>query len=313
LRASVIVCTRNRGDALEECLQSLEGQQLADADEFEIVVVDNGSTDGTSDAVRAWAAQDPGRRMAVTEPSPGLSRARNRGLDAATGDVVAFIDDDASASPGWIAAHLAAYARDPQAVAVGGPIRLTWPSGRPDWLTPGLEHWFSALDFGDQSQPWPTPHGPYGTNMSVRRADLVAVGGFADSLGRRGSSLISSEEQDLFDRLRPLGGIVVYEPAAFVEHRVLADRISRSWVLRRGWAQGRSNARVRARRREIGGHELADICRDEAGHAVRGAEDVLDALRRRDDSTVVDEVARRAGHVSGALEQIRLWLLAGRP
>ena len=225
-----------------ECLGALADQ--VGVGDHEVVVVDNGSTDGTDGLVRAWAAADPARRRRLREPVAGLSRARNRGVAAARGEVVLFIDDDALAPRGWVAAHLAAYAHDPAVVGVGGPIALRWPDGRPGWLAPRLEHWYSALDHGDDAvATWPTPHGPYGTNMSVRRATLDEVGGFDTRLGRRGRSLVSSEEGDLFSRVWATGGTVAYEPATLVLHGVTPDRLSRRWVLRRGWAQGRTNAR----------------------------------------------------------------------
>jgi glycosyltransferase involved in cell wall biosynthesis len=305
-RASVVVCTRDRQRALEECLGHL-ADQVAVAGGYEIVVVDNGSSDGTGEWLGRWVAEGPARRRTVFEPVPGLSRARNRGIEAATGDVVLFIDDDASAPRGWVAAHLAAYDRDPGVVAAGGPVALTWPAGRPAWLGPVLEHWFSALDFGDEPIPWPRPHGPYGTNMSIRRPELLAAGGFSPALGRRGRSLLSSEERDLFARIAGHGRIA-YEPAALVLHRVLPDRISRRWVLRRGWAQGRSNARFRALHRGIDGSELVQVCREELGHTVDGAKRLLRAVAQRDEPIVLDEVARRSGHLAGALEQVGLFV-----
>ena len=303
---SVVVCTRDRRAALEECLATLTAQ-VALPGGLEIVVVDNGSSDGTAEWLSGWTAEDPTRRRTVLEPIAGLSRARNRGVTAATGDVVLFLDDDASAPRGWVAAHVAAFDRDSTVVGVGGPILLTWPSGRPHWLSPVLEHWFSALDLGDEPQPWPTPHGPYGTNMSFRRSALVAAGGFCLSLGRRGRSLISGEEKALVERLWERGGAIVYEPAALVLHRVQAERISRRWVLRRGWAQGRSNARLRALPRPLDRVELGRVCRDELGHLARDGTRLLRAVAHRDEAVLLDEAARRGGHLSGTLEQIGLY------
>src|SRR5688572_23531027 len=92
------------------------------------------TTDRPTAPATGWAATAPARRIVLSEPEAGVSRARNTGIAAARGEVVLFLDDDAVAPPGWVAAHLAAYERDPAFVAVGGPIVLTWPYGRPDWL-----------------------------------------------------------------------------------------------------------------------------------------------------------------------------------
>ncbi len=296
--ASVVVCTRNRRDSLADCLASLEGQR---PDDLEIVVVDNGSTDGTATFLARWQAQGA-NRVSVEEPVAGLSRARNRGLTVAAGDIVLFLDDDAVAPAAWAAAHLAAYGDD-RVVAAGGPVELEFPQGRPAWAVRELEHWWSALDHGDAPGPFPPPHGPYGTNMSVRRAAALAVGGFDVTLGRIGDSLLSSEEADLFERLWSSGGSIRYEPAARVIHRVTPDRLRVRWLLRRGWAQGRSNAR---RERPSPGRELRRRCRMEAAEAFRGLPVVLGDLRRgaRGRGLVVNELSRRAGHLAFAVDQL---------
>lgn len=273
---------------------------------MEVVVVDNGSTDGTPAVIETWRAVDPDRRRTAHEPQPGLSRARNRGVAEARGDVVLFIDDDAVAPRGWVGAHLAAYHRDPAVSGVGGPVSLWWPDGRPPWLAPRLEHWFSALDHGDEAVEFPRPHGPYGTNMSLRRAVFDEVGGFDERLGRRGRSLVSSEEADLFARVWEAGGRVAYEPAALVLHGVTRDRLSRRWVLRRGWAQGRSNARRRHGAEPMGRRELATVCRSEAETAARGLGEVVRATATGGQAAFLDEVARRSGHMAAAVELV--WL-----
>ena len=167
-------------------------------------------------------------------------------MAVARGDVVLFIDDDAIAPQGWVAAHLRAYDGTAPVDGVGGPVVLTWPAGRPAWATPRLDHWWSAIDLGEQRRPFPTAHGPYGTNMSIRRARLLEIGGFSSALGRRPRSLLSGEDAALWAGLRARGGHVLYEPAALVVHQVEPARLTRRWVVRRGLAQGRTNARLLA-------------------------------------------------------------------
>jgi GT2 family glycosyltransferase len=332
----VVVCTRDRRALLEGCLDSLDHQTAAAGDRFDVVVVDNGSSDGTGERLARWAATDPDRRRVVHEPVPGLSRARNVGLAAATGEVTLFIDDDAVAPRGWVAAHLAAYRRSPGTAAVGGPVVLTWPEGRPRWLTPGLEHWYSALDHGDQAGPFPRPHGPYGTNMSMWRETVIAAGGFAERLGRRGRRLWSGEEAELWSRLWAAGGSIVYDPATLVLHRVTGSRSNRRWLLRRGWGQGRTNAvmatmataaasaTTTAAGRLAGSPAAggagtgpgagaggvaaspaaAVSAAPDARFATRMLADAAQALRRGDQGAALDALARATGHTAAALAHI---------
>ena len=302
---TVVVCTRDRIELLPGCLESLEYQTLAARDRADLIVVDNGSTDGTGGWLTRWAARDPEHRTVVHEPVAGLSRARNAGLAAATGEVVLFIDDDAVAPRGWVAAHLAAYRRTPDAAAVGGPVVLTWPEGRPRWVTPGLEHWYSALDHGDEAGPFPEPHGPYGTNMSVRRDEVVAAGGFAEHLGRRGKRLRSGEEAELWSRLWAAGGSIVYDPATLVLHRVTGGRSQRRWLLRRGWGQGRTNAVMATMALTTAATVgAAPDARVDARFATRLVADAARALRRRDQGAAIDALARATGHTAAALTHI---------
>ena len=161
-RASVIVCTLNRSSLLDGCLASLAAQRLA-SDEYEIVVVDNGSTDGTRGLVKRWM-RDLGNIRLEVEPVTGLSRARNAGIRAARGEVVAFLDDDALASEQWLTALLEAYTRSPDVGAVVGPVSLVWLVDRPSWVSPRLEHWFSGLDLGDVPRFLDDSEVAYGTN-----------------------------------------------------------------------------------------------------------------------------------------------------
>ncbi len=273
ISGTIAVCTRNREPTLRQCLASIDGQ-LAEAGQVEVLVVDNGSTDGTPELLLEWSRAGEGRRV-VTEPEAGLSRARNAALAASRADVVLFLDDDALAPPTWARAHLAVY-EDLEVGMVGGPVGLVWPAGRPPWLSDDLVQWYSILDQGDEAGPFPGSHGPYGTNMSVRRDAALDAGGFDPRLGRVGTRLLSGEEPDLTRRLAAAGWAVRYAPEAAVVQQVLPERLGRRWLLRRGWAQGTSNARL-------------DVLADHAGRrqrwrrAVAEARESARALGRRKD------------------------------
>jgi glycosyltransferase involved in cell wall biosynthesis len=268
ITGTIAVCTRNRAELLRQCLAALDNQLVA-PDQVEILVVDNGSTDATPEVLRGWADGD-GRRC-IREPAAGLSRARNTALEASDREVVLFLDDDALAPPLWAAIHLEAYERGEHTGSAGGPIGLEWPAGRPAWITDGLTQWYGALELGDETGPFPTDHGPYGTNMSVRRKAALAVGGYDATLGRGGGKLLSGEEPDLTRRLRDAGWEVVYAGGAAVIHQVPAERVDRRWLLRRGWWQGVSNARLEL---------LAGQWPSRAARIGRARGELLDAGRR---------------------------------
>ena len=212
---------------------------------------------------------------------------------------------------GWVAAHIAAYERDPSVVAVGGPVVLAWPNGRPAWAIPRLEHWWSATDHGDAAMPYPGPHGPYGTNMSVRRRAVTAAGGFRTSLGRRGRDLLSGEEAALWAAIWGAGGAIRYEPAALAVHEVVADKLGRGWIIRRGVAQGRTNARLAAL---DGRRPLRDVfgaVREDARFMGICSTAVARALgsRHATSSDVLDDLARGLGHATAVVEHVRLRVL----
>ncbi|NLW94746.1 MAG: glycosyltransferase [Chlamydiae bacterium] len=246
IRISAVVPTRNRCGDLEVCLGSLAAQNLP-PDEYEIVVVDNGSTDGTREAIGRCIRAHQGRSIVcVGEPELGLGPARNAGIRASRGEIVAFIDDDASASPRWLASLLDVHARW-NADIVGGRIVLDYSEERPAWLGGELEAWLSALDLGGEARPVRYPEQLFGANISFRRAWLDKTGGFDPALDRKGSSLASGGDTDLLWRMLRMGARAVYEPEAVVTHRIPAERLTRGWFVRRMYQGGRSNLMISVR------------------------------------------------------------------
>jgi len=240
----VVVCTHNRAELLPALVAAVRAQSLAGG--FELIVVDSASSDATP-AVAATLATDESPRVRVIRlDRPGLCRARNRGLAAAAGEVVVFLDDDAIPCTRWLVATVAAF--DAPAVGgVGGRVILRFDATPPPpWLTERLRAYLTAYDLGPAAKPINYTVGmeqyPRGANMAVRRAAAAAVGGFRSLFERRGRRLRSNDELDLCYRLQELGWQLRYAPGAVVEHVVLAERLRPSWFLRRLRAQGTSDA-----------------------------------------------------------------------
>ncbi len=234
---SVIICTYNRVDRLAAALASLTRQTL-DPAAFEVLVVDNNSIDTTADLVQRMRAQ-PFKLRYLLESHQGLSLARNRGCHEARAGILAFLDDDAIAAPGWLACLWEDFTRrSVRPTCVGGRVEGLWERPRPSWCHDGLLGYYSLLDLPMQA-PAVLPHEyVFGCNMAFDRAALAAIGGFPVVLGRVGSSLISGEETLVQDALRDRGGQILYDPRAAVQHLVEARRLSKAWMLRRLYCQG---------------------------------------------------------------------------
>ncbi|BAZ00061.1 glycosyl transferase family protein [Tolypothrix tenuis PCC 7101] len=237
IQISAIICTHNRDTYLGAAIDSLLAQDFAA--EFEVVVVDNNSSDRTKEVV-AQRASNP-RLKYVFEPTTGLSVARNTGAKLASGEILAYLDDDAVASDRWLSVFYDAYKNNSQLAIAGGKVTLLWPQDvqQPRWLSPGLAANLGAYDLGDSiiyiDKPSFTPRG---LNYCIRRSFLEEIGGFDPHLGRVGKNLLSNEELQMTEFALQKGWQVAYLPAALVAHNVAPERLKRSWFLNRGWWQG---------------------------------------------------------------------------
>ncbi len=233
---SVVLGTRNRAISLHAALQSLM-QQDADVP-FEVIVVDNGSTDDTPLVVGRFANAPHPVRYAI-EPRPGVSYARNAGARHARGSIVAFMDDDQIAAPQWVAVLAAAFASDP-AVHFTGGRNLPPPGTRlPPWVTRELIGALSLIDRGDAEQPIDSTHWMTltGGNMACRREVFEAVDGFRP--------YARSQDRELTLRLLLAGYAGRYLPEMVMYHPVDAERLTRAHFRRWNVMEGRMRAHYR--------------------------------------------------------------------
>lgn len=234
---SAIICTHNRDTYLGAAIDSLLAQQTAVG--FEVVVVDNGSTDRTREVVEQRLAD--ARLRYVFEPVLGLSVARNTGASSSRGKILAYLDDDAEASVSWLDTLYSAFESNSKLAIAGGKVTLIYPQGQgaPAWLSPGLAANLGAYDLGDKiiyiDNAGLTPRG---LNYAIRRSFLEEIGGFDTNLGRIGKKLLSNEELQMTELAIERGWQVAYLPDALAAHNVQTERLQRSWFFNRGWWQG---------------------------------------------------------------------------
>ncbi|MEL6401449.1 MAG: glycosyltransferase family 2 protein [Cyanobacteria bacterium J06626_4] len=235
-RISAIICTHNREDYLGAAIDSLLEQDFAD---YEVIVVDNASTDSTRAIVEARLPHP--RLQYVYEANLGLSVARNAGAAVAKGEILAYLDDDAEASGGWLTALAQIYEQDTTVAIAGGKVTLIWPPNctPPNWISTGMTGNLGAYDLGNEivyiEQPGLTPRG---LNYSITADFLEKIGGFDVNLGRVGKNLLSNEELYMTEKALNMGYRVAYLPDALVAHNVAPSRLAPTWFIRRSWWQG---------------------------------------------------------------------------
>ena len=243
---SIVVSSRDRCDLLAGTIESLLAQ-TADPGSYEIVAVDNGSSDGTASMVRDFECQTKGRVRYVFEPRQGVSYGRNAGIAAAVGELIAFTDDDVRVQPEWLTAATRVLRDAPGIHYVGGPVLPLWEEPPPAWLT--RQHWapIAAVDHGPQSFDVPDdrPVCLVTANLLVRRAALNRVGWFNPAFRR-------CQDRELMLRLWKAGLRGSYAPDVVALTLVPRERLQRRY--HRWWhgMHGGCLARMPLRERRLG-------------------------------------------------------------
>ena len=282
---SVVVCvyTQRRWEAIQAAVRSVQAQQEP---VHELIVV----VDHEDELLRRLEVALPGVQVVASTGRQGLSGARNTGVAAATGDVVAFLDDDAAAEPDWSRLLLDAYA-SPEVIGVGGGVVPAWLAPRPAWL-PEEFLWTVGCSYTGQPQGRARVRNGIGANLSFRRDVLEQAGRFNEDLGRIGADAAGCEETEFSIRAGRAfpDGVILLEPAARVHHEVTPDRVTRGYFRRRCAAEGRSKAFVSglAGPEQALSTERTYVTRTLPGAVLRG---VASTLRTRDTAGVRQALA----------------------
>ncbi len=250
-QVSVILPTYNRAPGLLRAVASVL-KQTASPSSYEVIIVDNNSTDGTAAAVAQLVEREGRRVRSVMEEKQGVSFARNRGIEEARADIVAFFDDDVRVADNWIDTIARTFAERPELECIGGRVLPEWEAPPPSWLTP--THWapLALQDLGDtritisaQNQ-----RGLISANLACRRRLFDRIGGFSPVFQRVKDGIGSIEDDEWIRRVWKSGVTALYLPELVAYTDVPADRLTRDYHRRWHSGHGRFYAVLRAEEME---------------------------------------------------------------
>ena len=279
---SVIVPTYSLQAYLRDTLVGLLKQDLP-TDKYEIIVVDNNPSGKVFKIVQDVKQKWQRPMHFVEEPDVGLHNARHKGAKEAVGDILVYIDDDVLTHPAWLRS-IVQHFQDPLVAVVGGKILPKWEATPPAWLDKFGNNGggnLSLLDLGGEVREVAWPQSIYGCNMAVRESVLWEVGGFhPDAMGdRRLIWLRGDGETGLQRKIYQAGYKVIYEPRAWVYHRVPASRLRPEYFYWRRFIQGISDSYTDMRQNQFSRIRLLQ----NAGHSfLKAVWSYADSLRSSD-------------------------------
>jgi len=241
MKFSVVIATYNRADELPKTLESLAKLRVVDT--WELILVDNNSSDNTRELVLKAAETFPVPLHYLQESEQGRSAALNTGIKASQGEIIAITDDDVRVEPDWLtngARALQYFECD----YLGGKALPIWGGKRPSWIPEGRSiHWavIALLDYG----PEPIPLGDYvplGVNMIFRRDAFDRAGLWDNTIGRKAGTLLGQEVREWVQRARAANVKGFYSPSLVIHHVIPAERLTKKYFRRWFYWHGISRA-----------------------------------------------------------------------
>lgn len=242
IKVTVAIPTYNRADFLRQTLAGIAEQQFP-RDHFEVLVIDNNSTDHTRAVVEEFAGTRPAPRY-LREEKQGLDYARNRAIAEARGEVIVFGDDDILVRPDWLAQMAVPLMADSERTigAIGGEVIPVFPDGLPDWV----REWHAPLAFRADTGPLAARHSPMGANLAFPAWVFAQIGPFHTALDRAAGNYFSGGDSEMIRRVRQAGLEVWFSPAAAVKHQMPASRTTFRYARRHAFDSARSRVIDRA-------------------------------------------------------------------
>lgn len=258
MKVSVVICTYSL-DLYDDFCDAVESILAQRYDDVELVLISDGNVSVYERIVEDWGDRE-NVLVGMTDENVGISAARNHGIELATGDVVAQIDDDAIADPEWVGELVSVY-ESTNAIAVGGRMTPAWVAGKPKFL-PEEFYWLIGVTHRGFADPGDEVRNTFGSNISFRREVIEELGGFDPNVGRKGEAEIQAHESELGTRLRAeFGRGVIYNPDAKVAHKVFGYRTEPSWLIKRAFWQGYSKRALETLLPDAGTDEESDFLR----------------------------------------------------
>lgn len=245
---SVCICTYNRAKSLGKALTSLAAQQGIENLNWELLVIDNNSSDATAKIAKQYETSLPLRY--VFEPIQGLSAARNRALREFKAGTLVFTDDDVVLDERWLASFVEALCTFPDAEFFGGRILPCWDDKPPGWLKDPTLDLISGLlvrfDLGNHSRLMGEGDPlPFGASFALRRSLIESNGRFRVDLGVKGGDVGRGEETEYLNRARKAGATGAYVGRAACFHAQHASKFFVGYLYRYGIETGRAERLTR--------------------------------------------------------------------
>lgn len=253
MRFSVIFCTYNREKYIYNALKSIAEQKTPFQD-YEIVLVNNNSTDNTENICKQFRKDYPQIDFRYfIETNQGLSYARNTGVKESRGEILVFVDDDATVFENYLPAIGSFFDRHLDVSACGGPIIPVYEADKPKWLSHYTEQLIGgALYEGSKEKPFKNGKYPGGGNSAFRKEVFDKYGLFNVELGRKGTGLIGAEEKDLYDRLSKGNEMFYYLPEMGIHHYIPEKKLTEAHFRELTYSIGKSE---RIRTKAVSGKE----------------------------------------------------------
>lgn len=239
-KISAVLCSYNRARFVIKAVESIFNQDFPRA-EFEVIVVDNNSTDDTMEQLEAYAKEHPDYNFRyVVEKNQGVSFARTRCVKEAKGELVAFLDDDSMAQDNWLKTIAAYFDNHKNCYSVGGPIVPYFLAEVPSWYSYYFFGLVGNFYLGDEVKRLTGNKYPCGANMAFRHSIFDEIGFFNTEIGRSGTGLQAGEEKDIYLKILETGKEVYYLPQMVVKHAVEANKFDKNYVKRHSMGIGSS-------------------------------------------------------------------------